>query len=646
MLAFAVSLIFAASVPTGLLAAQSDASALLKFLDGVVDWYRGANIEQSVTTGPNDILILSENHQVADQVIQQAFAFAKAEATSIAQSASTNQEQEQNGTPSQSSSLIQLSQQIDREVQQLQSTLESEKQSLQSATGRKRQQLAESVAETQSALDLAQAREEAVDNMAEFAEEAGAVGQGPANLRAQIQALERGIPALSSNMPNNKGANAASGATANANAASNQANRAAEQKPVPTGLWGLVSQLFALSGDVRTLQQRIDATDVLNRSADQFRTPLVNTLKALSAQGDSLSGQTGATTPADLAQRKSQLDSLTAQFKETSERVLPLSKMRILLNLYRSNLVEWQVGVKSEEASVLKSLLVRLIFFGVILGIIFGLAEIWRRAIVRYVHDFRRRYQLLLIRRIVVSFTVIIVIAFAFASELTAVATFAGLLTAGVAVALQNVILSIAGYFFLIGKYGIRVGDRVEIAGVSGEVVDVGLVRLYMLETGSAGPSSPSGRVVAFPNSVVFQSSTGLFKQIPGTNFDWHELTLTVPAGSDWSAIEAKVRETVEKVFSGYREEMERQHQQMETILTSTSVSPLTPTTRVQYSPTGLEVVARYPVDLLHAADIDDQMTRELVQAIHREAKAEGAGSPTPNVKLTKNVTPAGTPSS
>ena len=62
--------------------------------------------------------------------------------------------------------------------------------------------------------------------------------------------------------------------------------------------------------------------------------------------------------------------------------------------------------------------------------------------------------------RPVLWFTIVIIVAFAFATQLGSVATFAGLLTAGVAVALQNVILSVAGYFLLIGRFGIRVGDR------------------------------------------------------------------------------------------------------------------------------------------------------------------------------------------
>ncbi len=91
---------------------------------------------------------------------------------------------------------------------------------------------------------------------------------------------------------------------------------------------------------------------------------------------------------------------------------------------------------------------------------------------------------------------------FSFASELGSIATFAGLITAGIAVALQSFILSVVGYFFLIGKYGIRVGDRVQVAGVTGEVVDIGLVRFHMIELISSGQKTASGRVVTLSNSA------------------------------------------------------------------------------------------------------------------------------------------------
>ena len=141
---------------------------------------------------------------------------------------------------------------------------------------------------------------------------------------------------------------------------------------------------------------------------------------------------------------------------------------------------------------------------------------------------------------VVVWVLVVAIAASTFATELGSLATFAGLITAGLAVAMQSVLVSIVGYFFLIGKYGVRVGDRVQIGNVIGEVIDMGLVRMHLMELSGQPALSPTGRVVAFANSIIFQASGGLFKQIPGINLAWHEITVTLPTGADPAALKTK----------------------------------------------------------------------------------------------------------
>src|SRR5260370_9826248 len=117
-----------------------------------------------------------------------------------------------------------------------------------------------------------------------------------------------------------------------------------------------------------------------------------------------------------------------------------------------------------------------------------------------------------------------------------------GFAAAGIAVALQNVILSIAGYFFLIGRYGIKVGDRVSVAGVTGDVIEIGLVKLSLMElAGSGNDRQPTGRVVVFSNAIVFQPSGNFFKQLPGTNFIWNEVSLTLAPDCDYRLAEKRL---------------------------------------------------------------------------------------------------------
>src|SRR5439155_24001297 len=140
----------------------------------------------------------------------------------------------------------------------------------------------------------------------------------------------------------------------------------------------------------------------------------------------------------------------------------------------------------------------------------------------RYVHDPRRRKQFLLLRRIAVGCAITAAVVIGLVNEFGSLATYAGLLTAGLAVALQNVISSIVAYFFLIGRYGLRVGDRVTISDVTGDVLEIGLVRLYLMEmTGVAADLQPTGRGVGFSNSVLFHPSA-LFRQMPGADYVWH----------------------------------------------------------------------------------------------------------------------------
>jgi len=328
-----------------------------------------------------------------------------------------------------------------------------------------------------------------------------------------------------------------------------------------------------------------------------------------------------------LAQQKKDLDALTAQYKQVSATVLPLGRQSILLEMYKHDVSNWRNAVKSRYQAGLKGLLVRLAGLGVILGVVFAISELWRKATFRYITDSHRRYQFLALRRFVVWSLVAIIIAIAFASELGAITTFAGFLTAGIAVALQNVILSVAGYFFLIGKHGLRVGDRVQVAGTTGDVVEIGWVRLYLMEVSGGDSARPTGRVVAFSNAVVFQAGAGMFKQFPGTSFVWHEVTLALGPGSNYLQVEKRLLEAVNKVFSGYHDKMEMQRRTMERALYSVRDTSLAPESRLRMTPSGMEIVIRYPVELDHAAEIEDRVTRELLEAIGRDPKLRLMGT-------------------
>jgi small-conductance mechanosensitive channel len=354
---------------------------------------------------------------------------------------------------------------------------------------------------------------------------------------------------------------------------------------------------------------------------------------AIAQQGEQLAKQADTSDPAQLEQLKQQLDNLNNSFKQVSGVVLPLSKQAVLFDLYKTDLARWRAVVKSEYSADVRKLLIRLVIFGIVIAVVVALSRLWRRAVFRYVHDPRRRYQFLLLRRIILWCAIAITIAFALATEIGSIATFAGLITAGIAVALQNVILAIAGYFFLIGKYGVRVGDRVQITGVTGDVVDIGLIRLHLMEIG--GPETdrqPTGRIVVFSNAVVFQPNASFFKQIPGTNFVWHEVTLTLAPDTNYSMAEKRLLDAVEKIYADYGERIEAQHREMERSL-SVSVAVPKPKSRLRLTQGGLEVVIRYPVEMENAAEVDDRIIRELLHSLDQPPKLKVVGTGTPTIQ-------------
>jgi small-conductance mechanosensitive channel len=603
-------------------------SQVIQFLDQTIGWYRQLAVQQQIATEPDDLVAVYDNRQIADQVVRLAFDFARVEADSLTKQGGGDG-QNQGATSPQYQALRQLQAQLDKQVQDTQAELDSLRQKLPAAAASKHKALEVQLAELQGELELANARRDAMRSMVEFVSGTTANRLGATGLRAQIEALAGSVPAALTS-PSNTGQAGAS----SSNPQLSPAAALPTNKPETSGIWDLGANVCALSRKVHTIDAAIQQTAALAKSSRQIRGPLVDRLKELSDRGDGLAKHADVANQSELARERQELDALAVQFKQVSTAVIPLSKQGILLDFYERNLTGWRDRVRSQYKTELSNLGLRLGSLALVLGILFGASELWRRTIYRYVRDPRRLYQFLLMRRFVLWVLTTVIIAFAFASRLGSIVTFAGLLTAGVAVALQNVILSIVGYFFLIGKFGIRVGDRVQIGGVRGEVVDIGLVRIHLMELGGGGPDTPTGRIVAFSNSTVFQPTAGLFKLIPGTNFVWHEITLTLSAEADYSSVKERLLGAVSAVLADFHEEMERQNREMQRTVILASGNRLGPKIQLHFTSSGIEANIRFPVDLQKAAEIDERVTREVFKALESEPKLILSGTGSPSIRL------------
>jgi hypothetical protein len=156
----------------------------------------------------------------------------------------------------------------------------------------------------------------------------------------------------------------------------------------------------------------------------------------------------------------------------------------------------------------------------------------------------------------------------------------------------------------------------VQIGEVTGEVIDLGLVRLHLMELGGHGSMGPTGRVVAFANSIVFQTSSGLFKQIHGVDLVWRETTLTLPAGIDYGAAKQKLQAAVTGALKDDSGEIARQSKEIQRARFAGSGDDAVPRVQLSFSAAGADAHIRYPVHLQNAADIDERVSHALFTAM------------------------------
>jgi small-conductance mechanosensitive channel len=558
------------------------------------------------------------------------------------------------GAQGEAGELDRIADRLAQRVAALQSQVAELDQRLGRAPARERQTLRARRAEVAAALDLSREVQETVEQIERFEENAetatSAAGSG---LAAQIADLERSVPearhggtrstAAASGTAGTAGNTVAASpnASSSASPASSAANSSSASTPAPAsglsplapapaaapfrpesaGVITLVGKWFSLQSNRRQLTDAIKLTDSLVKELDSLRTDVSQDARILARQ-DLLGSNMDLT---QLAQAKQQLDAAVTRFKQLSTLLVPIGEEGISVSNARSILGEWRDSLEARDASVARFLALRL---GILLGsvaVVLFISEIWRRATFRYLHDARRRQQFLALRRVAVGIALTLVVLFGLVSEVGSLATYAGLITAGLAVALQNVILAVVAYFFLIGRYGVRVGDHITLAGVTGRVVEIGLVRMYLMEL--TGPQlRPSGRMVVLSNAVLFQPSA-LFKQMPGSNYDYHTLTLTLAGTVDVPAAEKHLAAVADSVYEKYRGVIERQHAALQRFIDFETAMPR-PEVYARLTAKGLQCTVRYPVEPTQAAVTDQRMLLALREALSRAPELQVVDGP------------------
>lgn len=573
------------------------ARLILDHLGEVIKFYRMTTTPIQKTGEPSDIIYAEQAQSLATQVSQLAFQSARDEAALLARIPVAGGAEPAQAQQPEAQRLSTAQQRVAQQIDDLQSQAATLAQQLVTARPKARALLEEQRDDVQGQLELLGAEQEALAKVAGIS-----VSQTNSGLEGQIDKLQHSVPEL---------------VDSKVKPVANTMESIGSLRDA--GVTTQATVLFQLTATLHSIDELIEQTQRLHDQADELRSPLVKILRATVQEGQKLQSQDTAAAQGsggtNLVETRKTYDQLTDAFKAISGVSVPISEEMLLLEQAQGNYLSWRAAVDTERRGIIRSLLLRLVIIAVALALVLGLGEVWRHAAAKYVTDLRRRRQMVVVRRMVIGFLIGIVILLGFVTQFSSLATFAGFISAGIAVGLQTILLSVAAYFFIVGRYGVKVGDRITVANVTGDVIEVGLARFYMMELAGSGTDlHPTGRVAVFANSVLFQTGTPLYKQIPGTNYAWHDVTVKLKPGVDHEAAKRMIQDAVEEVYGEYKGRIDRQHAESEAWMEATVPAPKVEA-RLRFTD-GLQFSVLYPVEMTRAAETDQKVVEKVLAAM------------------------------
>ena len=382
------------------------------------------------------------------------------------------------------------------------------------------------------------------------------------------------------------------------------------------------------SQSLRTVQGKVAALrslDARHALLQQARADALALAKVLGQKHDKLDTATSAGTlthPAlPLAQQDAgnaglggavnQLRALADQRKTLAQLDQRIHEEQQLAELYG----QWDEQVILGRRTVLHRLLVLAIAIVVLLTLMFAATVAVGRMLDRRVSERRRRDHLRVIINTSVQGAGVVLILLALFGPPQQVSALIGLATAGIAFVMKDFVVSFFGWFVLMGRGGLRVGDLVEIQGVGGEVVELGLMRTVLFETtGGTDVGHPTGRRVAFMNSYAIE---GRFFNFSTTGqWLWDELVVNVAVAEEAPAKAEAIRKAVEEET---REEAAIAESEWR--LTRTpgffSATSAAPAVSLRPAAAGIDVIVHYVTRASHRYETRTKLYNCAIEILH-----------------------------
>ncbi len=388
--------------------------------------------------------------------------------------------------------------------------------------------------------------------------------------------------------------------------------------PLPAGK----DVLANLRGLARRLNHYFELRARSN-AVDDARARVAASLGALAVDRQSLATQLEAGKSG--AQRADAAGLLSATRQVAADqKVLTLLDQRIGI---RKDIVDgygkWREVLATRMARTLHAALINI---AVVLGILIGLLFLdrWLESIFgRTKLDRRQVATLRTVTRVALQIVAIVAIALVLVGVPGQIGTFLGIVGAGLTVALKDFIVGFIGWVVLMGKNGMRLGDWVEINGVSGEVVDLGMFHTVLLETGNwTEAGHPTGRRVTFANSFAIQGH--YFNFSTSGQWLWDEVLVLVPYERDPHVIADAILKDVLQATGDTSREAEREWQRAARTQREISFSAA-PGIVIRPAAGGVEVAVRY---VTRASDRFKLRTRLYQTAVHMLSARSASAAP------------------
>jgi small-conductance mechanosensitive channel len=213
-------------------------------------------------------------------------------------------------------------------------------------------------------------------------------------------------------------------------------------------------------------------------------------------------------------------------------------------------------------------------------------------ALAKMVHDLRQKQTLSTVLSLGTQGIGLVLVLLAIFGVPRQMPTIIGFATAGLTVVFQDFILAFCGWFVLMGPNGVRVRDWVEIEGVFGEVVQLGLFRTWLLETGNwTAHGHPTGRKISFLNSYAIRGKYFNFSTVG--QWMWDEIGVTIPTGAEIHPLIKKIYEALVKATEADAKMAEAEWKRVTHEQGSPQFSAM-PSVNLRPAGAGVDVVIRY----------------------------------------------------